>query len=274
MKISVVTVARNAEATIRDAITSVREQRGVQVEHILIDGASTDATLACARSVAGENMNVISEPDRGIYDAMNKGCRAASGDLVGFLNADDFLCRTDALALVAETAKSTGAHAVAGGVAIVRPSDAMRVIRAYPATGYRSWMTRFAHMPPHPGFYVRRDTLNKIGYFDDSFKIMADFEWMVRFFCVNRLNISPLRQTLVAMRSGGISTRGLASAIAINREAYQSLRNHELAASRLLIWSKYLAKFGQLIMKPVEYPAPTDVRWMPDLTIAACHGGS
>ena len=262
MKISVITVAFNAAATIGDTCASVAAQTGVEVEHIIIDGGSQDGTAAVVAAQGRRGHVFVSEPDDGLYDAMNKGAAWATGDLIGFLNADDFFCRTDALALVAAAADAAPeAAAVSGGVAIVRGDDVTRVTRAYPATPFGPWMLRLAHMPPHPGFYVRRAALDRVGRFDPAIRIGADFDWMVRFFVGTGLTARPIPETLVTLRDGGLSNQGLASRRQINREALATLRRHRLLALTPLVWAKYPVKALQYVVPARGWPAPAAVRW-------------
>jgi glycosyltransferase involved in cell wall biosynthesis len=262
VKISVVTVAYNAAATIGDTLRSVAAQAG-EVEHIVIDGGSTDGTAAVVAAHARPGTIFVSEPDGGLYDAMNKGAALATGDLIGFLNADDFFCRTDAARLVADAATAHGTAAISGGVAIVAARNPALLRRAYPATPFSRWMLRFAHMPPHPGFYVRRVAFDRVGPFDPSIRSGADFDWMLRFFLRERLTALPLKATLVTMRDGGVSNAGLGSRRRINAEALASLRRAGVASAAPLVWSKYMAKAAQLVAKAPGWPAPTGVRWVP-----------
>lgn len=258
MKISVVTVAFNAAATIGDTLRSVAAQAG-DVEHIVIDGGSSDGTAAIVRDHARPGTVFVSEPDGGLYDAMNKGRARASGDLIGFLNADDFFCRTDACALVAAAAGS--ADAVSGGVAIVRAADPQKLVRAYPAQPFAPWMLRFGHMPPHPGFYTKRAAFGRVGPFDPSIRSGADFDWMLRAFTRERLRVTPIPETLVTMRDGGVSNNGFGSRTAINREALASLRRHGIASAAPVIWSKYAVKALQYVVPAHGWPAPAGVRF-------------
>ncbi len=261
MRISVVTVAWNAAATIGDTLRSVAAQDYGEVEHIIIDGGSTDATAAVAATAARPGATFISQPDNGLYDAMNRGIERATGDLVGFLNADDFFCRTDALTLVATAADAAPrAAAVAAGVAMVDPIDTRRLRRAYPAH-VAPWRLRLGHMPPHPGFYVRRAALTQVGGFDLAAGTAADFDWMVRFFLIHRLRAVRLTPTLVTMRAGGVSNAGLASYARANSHAAASLRRHRYALSARLLWAKYLMKAAQLVAPACDWPAPAAVRW-------------
>ena len=260
-KVSVVTVAYNAAATIGDTLRSVSAQAG-DVEHIVIDGGSADGTADLVAAHARPGTVFVSEPDRGLYDAMNKGRALATGGLIGFLNADDFFCRTDACALVAKALRP-GVDAVSGGVAIVAARETTRLRRAYPARPFAPWMLRFAHMPPHPGFYATRAAFDRVGPFDPAIGIGADFDWMLRFFLRERLVAAPLDATLVTLRDGGLSNAGLASRRRINREALASLRRARVASAAPLVWAKYLAKAAQLVGRPPHWPAPPGVRWQP-----------
>lgn len=266
MKVTVITVAYNAAATIGDTLRSVAAQGHDNLEHLVIDGASTDGTRAAFEANAGPRSTWFSAPDKGLYDAMNRGIAQASGDVIGFLNADDFFCRTDAVARVARAA--AGSDAVAGGVAIVAATNIDRLTRSYGATSFAPWMLRFGHMPPHPGFYARRSVFERIGGFDPTLKIGADFEWLLRFFHVHSLRAQRLPETLVSLRDGGLSNRGFASRRRINAEALASLRKHGVASAAPVIWSKYAVKALQYIARPVDWPAAADVRFDPRTMLA------
>lgn len=262
MKISVVTVAWNAEATIADTLASVADQRGVDYEHIIVDGGSRDATLSIVSKYERANLRLLSEPDHGIYDAMSKGLRMATGDVVGFLNSDDFYCRTDALKIVAEAMHAApDCQAVAGAVAIVAKDDPGRIVRHYPARGYQRWMARFGHMVPHPGLYVRRAAAETVGGFESGYRISGDFDWLVRFMYQHNFSISYLEEILVGMREGGASSGGLSTLKVLNEEISRSLRANSVASVPAMVWSKYLLKSAQLLNWSVDYPAPPAVRW-------------
>jgi glycosyltransferase involved in cell wall biosynthesis len=264
MKISIVTVLFNAEKTILDTLSSVRAQSYEDYEHILIDGGSKDRSLAIVDAHRHPKLKIISEPDDGLYDAMNKGVRLATGDLIGFLNADDFFCRTDALHRIAEAAAANSrAAAVSAGVAVVAHDQPDRIRRIYRATGFHPWMLRFGHMPPHPGFYARRSALSAVGNFATNLQIASDFEWMVRFYCKRHLTSVPVAQLIVAMRDRGVSSRGLKSTRVLNSEAYRALIMHRVWTAAPLIWSKYFIKIGQMVAVSESYPAAASVRWMP-----------
>ena len=262
MRISIITVCYNAEKTIADTIKSIRAQDHTDYEHIIVDGASTDGTLEVVQRLRHDKLKVVSEPDRGLYDAMNKGITMAGGDLIGFLHSDDFFCRTDALSLVAATARAnpdTGAGSA--GLVIVDPDQTGRVRRAYGTTRFRRWMLRFGHMPPHPGFYARAAAFKAVGAFDTRYSTSSDFDWMTRFYYVHGMTSASLIQPVVAMRAGGLSTRGWKSMRAINTDIHRTLSEHGVETVAALIWSKYLVKAGQLLPTKKSFLVPDAVRW-------------
>lgn len=265
MKVSIITVARNAAATIGDTLDSVAAQNHPEIEHLVIDGASSDDTAAVVAARSTPATRFYSEPDAGLYDAMNKGVARATGDLIGFLNADDLFCRTDAVALLAAAAGA--GDAVSGGVAIVDVDDIDRLVRSYPSRPFARWMLRFGHMPPHPGFYATRAAFDRVGGFDPAIRIGADFEWMVRFFAVHGLRDTPIPETLVTLREGGLSNSGFASRKAINIEAVASLRRHDIMTGLPVVWSKYALKALQLVMPAHQWPAPAAQRWPNEIRV-------
>jgi glycosyltransferase involved in cell wall biosynthesis len=263
MKITIITVAYNAAATIADTLKSVAAQNWPDIEHIVVDGASSDATLEVIARNAHSSLHVISEPDEGLYDAMNKGVAAATGDIIGFLNADDFYCRSDALNLVAKPFQEPSCRAVGAAIAIVRPDRIDGAVRAYDATSFRPWMLRFGHMPPHPGFFIRRSTFLEVGSFATCYRIGGDFDWMVRFFLLRKFTANLIQETIVGLRQGGVSTAGFGSHASFNREACRILVRHGYSAAEALIWMKYAAKAFQWVRPAVAYPPPDSISLLP-----------
>lgn len=264
MKISVITVAYNAEATIADTLASVRAQTWDDYEHIVIDGASTDGTARILAEHAHPKLRVVSEPDDGIYDAMNKGLRLASGDLIGFLNADDFYARIDALAILASAAeRNRQVAAIGAGVALVDPQNLRRIRRYYASDDFRPWMLLFGYMPPHPGFYVRREAAAQVGEFDPDLRTGGDFEWMVRFFHVHKLSMRSTPETLVVFRLGGASSSGAQSLRTLSREDLASCLRWGIASNALAIRARYVIKARQYVRRPKDFPAVSTIAWMP-----------
>jgi glycosyltransferase involved in cell wall biosynthesis len=263
MKLSIVTVTYNAAATVADTLASVAAQQGAQIEHLIIDGGSTDGTVDIVRSGAYPGLRLISEPDEGLYDAMNKGLRAATGDAVGFLNADDFYCRTDAARIILSGFETGGVDAVSASLVIVDPTRTRRVLRTYGALHFRPWMFAFAHMPPHPGFYTRLGAARQVGDFNMRYRIAADFDWLQRAYLDRNLRVLTRPDTIIAMRQGGVSQRGGAARRLLNREAREAYTSGGRRMMAAAPWLKYVAKASQLITRPRDYPAPQAVRWEP-----------
>jgi glycosyltransferase involved in cell wall biosynthesis len=253
MKISVVTIALNSADTIADTLRSVAVQDWPDFEHIVVDGASRDATMSIVRRYDNPRLSAVSEPDGGLYDAMNKGLARATGDVVGFLNSDDFFCRPDALSLVA-AGLARGTDCVSGRTVIVDREKIVRVRRVYGTRLYAPWMIRFGHMPSHPSFYVRRNIINTLGGFDPSYRIAGDFELMVRLFLRERATMTVVPETLVAFREGGLSTKDFKSRIVLNRELARALKTHGIASSPAMLWARYPFKAFQKLGSTKDYP--------------------
>ena len=253
MKLSVVTVAYNSASTIGDTMQSVVAQNWDDYEHIIVDGASRDLTLATVAKYQSPRMFVVSEPDSGPYDAMNKGLVRATGDAVGFLNSDDFFCRPDALRMITE-AFAGGADCVSGQTITVHRNDIYRVDRLYTTHRYRPWMLRFGHMPSHPSFYIRKTIFDDLGGFDPEYRIAGDFDLMVRLLIRMRARMTIIPQTLVAFREGGVSSRNFRAKMTMNREIARSLRAQRVGSHPALLWSRYPFKFLQKLGRVNDYP--------------------
>lgn len=231
LKISVITPAFNSAATIRETIESVLSQTYGNVEHVIVDGKSTDNTVEIIRQNEPRykgRLRWISEPDGGLYDAMNKGIRMASGDVVGVLNSDDFLTDEFSLETVAD-AFAEGTDAVFGNLKFISREDPSKVLRIWNGSPYRSF--RKGWHPCHPTFYARRELYTEFGGFDTSFRIAADFELMLRFIEKNRIRTRYVDKYLVDMRLGGTSTRNLYNIIAGNREVIRAFRTNGIKIS-------------------------------------------
>lgn len=254
MKISVVTVCYNASATLEKTIHSVAAQTYPNIEYVIIDGGSTDGTRDIISSYEDIINKWVSEPDEGLYDAMNKGLRMASGDFIGFLNGDDCFASQDALESVAETARAKQADCVLADTAILNARQPNQIRRFYSARTFRPWQFRFGHMPPHPSTYVKRELLLKLGGFDTGFSISADFDLMLRLYKEHDPKVAYLPKTLVAMREGGVTTRGISSNVSINQQVLASCRKHGIWSHPVIIWSKYFLKVFQHFQRPSDFP--------------------
>lgn len=249
MKISVITACRNSGALIEGALQSVAAQQGVDVEHLVIDGASSDDTAARIRDWAAAHQSVrwVSEPDAGLYDAINKGIRLATGDVVGVLHADDFFAAQDILAQVAAAFEDPTVDCVFGDVRFVWPHNLNRTVRYYRARLFRPWMLRFGFMPPHPTCFIRRERFDKLGYYKTDYRIAADYELLVRFLWLHRVRYRYLDLSMTRMRLGGVSTRSPRSTLILNREIVRGCRENGLWTALPLLTFKYLFKVFELV---------------------------
>lgn len=250
-KISVITVCFNSASTIRQTIESVLSQRYSAVEHVVVDGNSTDKTVSIIREYADRLGRVVSEPDKGLYDAMNKGVHLASGEIIGVLNSDDFFESEDTLAQVADYFdKHPEIDVVFGDVLFVDPDLTDKVIRYYRANKFRPWKLRFGWMPPHPATYVRRSVYQRFGDYRTDMKISADYEMFVRWLLKGGVSYGYLDQVLVRMRAGGISTSGVRSSITLNKEIVRACRTNGIYTNLFFVLSKIPFKLLELIRRP------------------------
>lgn len=253
MKVSIITVSFNSAATIRDTIDSVLAQSYDDIEYIVIDGASADGTMDVVREYEQKIAHIVSEPDSGIYDAMNKGISIATGDVVGILNSDDFFESSDTIQHVVN-GFSSDSHAdiVFGDVVFVEPGDLATVKRFYSSRRFKPWKLRFGWMPPHPGTFVRRDVYEKYGQYSLEYKISSDFEMFVRWLIVEKLSYLRIDRVLVRMRQGGVSTAGLGSVFSLNREIVAACRSNGLYTNLIFLLAKIPFKLLELVRKPRE----------------------
>ena len=244
MKISVITATYNAGATLSDCLRSVAAQSHPDVEHWVIDGGSTDGSQAIVEAHRGRIAGFISEPDQGIYDALNKGISRSTGDAIGFLHADDVYGSDDVLARVAEAFADPGVDAVYGDLTYVDRTDVSKVIRYWKAgTCSRERLAR-GWMPPHPTFYVRRSAYERHGGFDTRYRIAADYDSIVRLLFVAGLRTAYIPRVLVRMRVGGVSNRSVRTIARKSREDLEIMRTHRLGHVHTLL-RKNLSKLGQ-----------------------------
>lgn len=251
MRVSLITVTYNAVQHLRHCLESVLGQDYPALEYIVVDGGSTDGSLPLIRSYGEAIARVISEPDEGIYDAMNKGIGLATGDIIGLLNADDFYAHEGVISRVVAAFQANPTDTVFGDLVYVEEDDLDKVVRYYPGRGFHHRKMRRGIMPPHPTFFARRGMYEQYGYFDQHYRICADFDLMLRWFHHHEVSYQHIPEVLVKMRTGGASTQGLRSTRMINREILHSLRKNGIPSNLPLIYSKYLTKIFQLVKKPV-----------------------
>lgn len=268
MKISVITATWNSGKTVRDTLESVLAQSYKDYELIIKDGGSKDDTLAICREYEPRfegKMRIISERDKGIYDAMNQGIDATTGDVVGILNSDDFYTSSDVLQTVADQFERTPEiDAVYGDVHYVKEDDTTQLVRYYSSRSFRRWMMRLGFMPAHPSFYCRKRVYESFkkecshrneneneyekSYFDTSYKIAADFENLLRMIFVNKIKTKYIQKDFVTMRMGGASSSGAASHKQINKDHMRAFKENGVYSNYFLISLRYVYKIVELAM--------------------------
>jgi glycosyltransferase len=249
MKVTVITVCFNSAASIAATLDSVAAQTHRPIEHIVVDGSSTDDTVAIVRARGAHVARLISEPDRGIYDAMNKGLALATGDLIGFLNADDEFAHPDVVASIARAAQSDpAADAVYGDIVYVRADRPDEVLRYWRSGEFRRSRLYFGWMPPHPTFYLRAARLAQIGRFDDQLRIAADYDFILRSLSRPNARAAYVRDVLVRMRAGGASNHSVKAILRKSREDLRALRRNGVGGWPTLV-CKNLRKLPQFLMR-------------------------
>lgn len=251
MKISIITATYNSGKTVGDTLKSVLAQTYHDYELLVVDGASKDNTLEVVKKMEPlfeGRMRYISEPDKGIYDAMNKGIRMATGDVIGILNSDDFYTSDDALACIAWTLENEKVDAVYGDIHYVDDEDLKKCVRYYSSKPFRRWMMRFGFMPAHPSFYCRKEVYEKYGAFDaENYRVAADFENLLRLIFVNKIKTHYISKDFVTMRTGGASNSGLESHKRIMRDHLKALKKNGVYSNIFLLGLRYLYKIGEIL---------------------------
>jgi glycosyltransferase involved in cell wall biosynthesis len=249
MKISVITVCFNSVRTLGDTLESVAAQKHLEIEHIVVDGASTDGTLKIIERYGKHVALLISEPDQGIYDAMNKGLRLATGEVIGFLNADDVYADSGVVERVSAIMAKDGLDALFGDAEFVSPDRPNQTVRRYRSERFRPERIAWGWMPAHPALFLRRRVYESYGLFRTDYRIAGDFEYCARIFHSNTLVYRSLPETLVRMRTGGISTSGWRNTVLLNREVLRACRENGIDTNILKIFSKYPAKLLEFLIK-------------------------
>jgi glycosyltransferase involved in cell wall biosynthesis len=248
MNISIITACYNSSATVRDTLNSIAAQDYKQIEHIIVDGASTDDTLKIVDEFA-HVARVISEKDKGIYDAMNKGIALAKGDIIGILNSDDVYTGNDVISRVIKEFENKNTDAVYADLQYVRYDDLEKVTRTWHSGNFSKRKFYFGWMPPHPTFFVRRHVYEKIGNFNCSLRSAADYEFMLRALLRNDFHACYIPKVLVKMRVGGMSNATLRHRLRANHEDREAWRINNITPYFFTIPFKPLRKVLQFIIK-------------------------
>lgn len=250
MKFSIITVTYNSDQTLNDCMRSVLRQTYPDIEYILVDGSSTDQTVDIIRgneSLFNGRLRWISEKDKGLYDAMNKGIDMATGDIIGILNSDDFFSSNDVIETIACSFKENNVDAVYGDIYFVKPTDLGKCVRYYSSAFFRPLLFRFGLQPAHPSFYCKKKCYDRLGGYRLDLKIAADFELLTRFLYIHRLKTIYIKKSFVTMRTGGLSTSSLHNRHILNIENIKACRINGILTFYPLICFKYFIKLFELV---------------------------
>lgn len=246
MKISIITAVYNREDTVERAVRSLLHQDYHDVEHVVIDGGSTDATLDRLRPYIRPNAKIVSEPDLGVYDAINKGLSLITGEVVGLLHSDDFLPRPDILSEIATHFQDDSVDAVYGDAVFFHPGANEKIVRRYSSARFSAPNLGWGCMPAHTTLFLRRSVYQKFGRFKLDYRIAADFDFICRIFRNGKLKSAYIPKVLIHMQTGGISTRGWRSTLTLNVEMMRACRENRIRTNWIKLLSKYLFKIPEL----------------------------
>lgn len=247
LKVSIITVSFNSVKTISDTIESVFTQTYSNIEYIIIDGASSDGTVDLIKTYGSRISKFISEPDVGIYDAINKGIRCATGEIVGILNSDDFFYNTDVIARMVLEFENNEIDAVIGDAQFVEQKQTAKIIRYYSSKSFTPRKFRYGFMPAHPSFYVKKVFFDKLGYYKTDYKIGADFELLIRFLYINKLKFKYIEMPFLSMRMGGVSNKSLHGKYILNKEIYRACKENGIKTNYFFLYFKYFIKVFEFI---------------------------
>lgn len=246
MRVSIITVVYNNSSTIKSAIESVLSQTYKDIEYIVVDGASTDGTVDIIKEYGDRIDKFVSEPDKGIYNAMNKGIKLSTGDIVGILNSDDFFTNNSIIQNIVDSFDND-IDAIYGDIQFVDPNNLNKIVRYYSSERFKRSSFKYGFMPAHPSFYVRRKFYEELGLYKEDYKIGADYELLVRFLYCNNLKTKYLKFPFVCMRTGGVSNQNFKSNFTLNNEILRACKENGLNTNLLNIYSKYYFKVFEFI---------------------------
>lgn len=246
MKISIITVVYNAEKYLKDCIESVIYQSYQDIEYIIIDGGSTDGTLTVIKKYKQYITHLVSEKDDGLYDAINKGIKIASGDVIGILNADDLLVSRDIISTVANTfITNPQLEAAYGDLNYVSANDTKRVVRFWKSRQANAKDIRKGWMPAHPTLYIKKELFKKYGVYTLDLGTAADYDLILRYFYVNKLKAKYIPVLMVNMRLGGLSNKSILSLWKAMKFDYMALKRNKVPDALLVLLRKKLSKLNQ-----------------------------
>ncbi|MDP4285512.1 MAG: glycosyltransferase family 2 protein [Bacteroidota bacterium] len=245
MKVSIITVTLNSEKYLLDCINSVRKQNYSDIEHIVIDGKSTDHTLKIIQDNSAYIDHWISEPDRGMYDAINKGIKLATGDIIGILNSDDAFASSGVIRNIVDCFKNTNSDSVYGDLVFVDPVNTEKITRFWKGIPYKRYRFNFGWMPAHPTFYMKRSLIQQYGFYENHYFTSADYEFMARYLYKHKIQATYLEQMVVKMRRGGASNGNIWRRLRANRRDYLAMKKNHIPFSFFVSILKPIIKIKQ-----------------------------
>jgi len=248
MKISIITATYNSFPYILDTIACVKGQKNVDIEYIVVDGVSKDQTVRAIQGCANIS-KYISEPDNGIYDALNKGIKLVTGDVIGFVHSDDLLASTSILSEISACFENENIDGVYGDLVYIEKENTSKVIRYWKSQNFKRKLLDRGWMPAHPTLFLRKEVYNKHGLFDLSFDISADYDFMLRILKDSKLNFVYLPKVITKMRVGGKSNRNLKNVIKKSKEDYRAIKNNRIGFAPYVLFMKNISKISQFLKK-------------------------
>ncbi len=245
MKVSIITVTYNSEKYLADCIESVRKQTYGNIEHIIIDGKSTDGTVKIIQKNSKSISHWISETDRGMYDAINKGIKLATGDIIGVLNSDDMLASADVIMDIVACFDETGTDSIYGDLVYVDPVNPRKVMRYWKGLSYKRSRFNYGWMPAHPTFYIRRELIDQYGVYENHYHTAADYEFMARYLYKHKVTSFYISKLIIKMRTGGLSNNTIYSRLRANRRDYLAMKKNKIPVPFIVSILKPLIKIPQ-----------------------------
>jgi glycosyltransferase involved in cell wall biosynthesis len=247
LKVSVITATYNRDTTVVRALSSIKSQTYTDIQIVVVDGASQDNTVLLVSPMLGDKDILQSEPDLGIYDALNKGLGLAEGDIIAFLHSDDLYFDNDVISNVVQIFSDDSVDVVYGDVSFFSGSNVTKIIRKYRSDKLSEKNLAWGKMPAHPAMFIRRRIYKEIGFFETNFKIAGDYEFLCRLVHYANLKSVYIPSVLVRMQLGGVSTGGFRNTVLLNKEVFRAIRKNGIYTNLFMLLSKYPSKILQFI---------------------------